>query len=73
MDVLGLEYQQGREISFLPNRPDQFWDSLNLRFAGYWGSLLGGFKRPGCQVDHSLPSSADVKNDWGCISTPPHV
>jgi hypothetical protein len=30
-------------------------------------------KRPGCEVDHSPPSSAEVKNGWRCTSTPPHV
>ena len=35
MDGPGFEDRQVRETSFLQNRPDQFWDSLNLRFAGY--------------------------------------
>jgi len=26
---------------------------------------------PGREADHSLPSSADVKNVWSCICTPP--
>jgi hypothetical protein len=28
-------------------------------------------KRPGREVDHSPPSSAEVKNAWGYTSTPP--
>jgi hypothetical protein len=27
--------------------------------------------RPGREADHSLPSSAEVKNTWSCTSTPP--
>ena len=75
MDGPGFEDRQVRETSFLQNRPDQFWDSLNLRFAGYWGSLSGegrgGVMRPWSEVDHSTPSSADVKNAWGCTSASP--
>jgi hypothetical protein len=30
-----------------------------------------GVKRPGCETDHSSPSSAEVKNEWSYTSTPP--
>jgi hypothetical protein len=30
-------------------------------------------KRPGREADHSPPPSAEVKNAWRCISTPPYV
>jgi len=40
-------------------------------------SLLGapflGVKRPGREADHSLPSSAEVKNALSCISTPQYT
>jgi hypothetical protein len=29
-----------------------------------------GVKQPGCEADHSLPSSAEVKNSWSYTSTP---
>jgi len=29
-----------------------------------------GVKRPGCEADHSLLSSAEVKHEWLCKSTP---
>jgi len=29
-----------------------------------------GIKRPGREADHSLPSSADIKNVWSYTSTP---
>jgi hypothetical protein len=35
------------------------------------GALSLGVKRPGCESDHSPPSSAEVKNAWSYISTPP--
>jgi hypothetical protein len=30
-------------------------------------------KRPGCEADHSPPSSAVVKNAWNYNSDPPYV
>jgi hypothetical protein len=35
------------------------------------GALSLGVKRPGREADHSLPSSAEVKNAWSYTSTPP--
>jgi hypothetical protein len=32
-----------------------------------------GIKRPGRESDHSLQSSAEVKNAWSYTSTPPYV
>jgi hypothetical protein len=34
------------------------------------GALSLGVKRPGCEADHSPPSSAEVKNAWSYTSTP---
>jgi len=34
---------------------------------------LLGVKRLGREADHSPQSSAEVKNAWSCISTPPYV
>jgi hypothetical protein len=34
-------------------------------------ALSLGVKRPGHEADHSLPSSAEVKNAWSYTSTPP--
>jgi len=37
--------------------------------------ILGFFhtwmKWPVCEFDHSSPTSAEGKNKWSCISTPP--
>jgi hypothetical protein len=34
------------------------------------GALTSGVNRPGCEVDHSTPSNAEV-NAWSYTSTPP--
>jgi hypothetical protein len=33
-------------------------------------ALSLGVKRPGLEIDHSAPSSAEVKNQWSYTSTP---
>jgi len=30
-----------------------------------------GLKRPGCDINHTPPFSADAENQWSCISSPP--
>jgi hypothetical protein len=35
------------------------------------GALSLGVKRPGCETDHSPPSSAEVKNAWSYTCTRP--
>jgi hypothetical protein len=37
------------------------------------GALFLGVKRPGRETDHSLPSGAEVKNEWSYTSTPQYV
>jgi hypothetical protein len=37
------------------------------------GVSFSGVKRPGCEADHSPPSSAEVKNAWSYTSTPQYV
>lgn len=60
MDGPGFEDRQVRDTSFLQNRPDQLWGSLNLRFAVYWGSLSGvggggGLNGRGLKLTTHLP------------------
>jgi hypothetical protein len=62
-----LEPQQGQEFS--PNHPDQLWGPTNLS-NGYWGLFPQGVKQQGCEADHSLPASAEVKKMWIYKSTP---
>ena len=54
---------------FSPICPDQLWGPPGLLFNGHWG-LFPGVKQPGCAVNHSPPSSAEVKNGWSYTSTP---
>jgi hypothetical protein len=37
------------------------------------GALSLGVKRPGREADHSLPSSAEIKDAWSYTSTPQYV
>jgi hypothetical protein len=37
------------------------------------GALSPGVKRPGCQADHSPPSSAEVKNAWSYTYTSQYI
>jgi hypothetical protein len=37
------------------------------------GALSPGVKRPGREVDHSPPASAEVKKMWTYTSTPPYA
>jgi hypothetical protein len=37
------------------------------------GVLIVGVKQLGYEVDHSPPSSAEVKNEWSCTSVPPYA
>jgi hypothetical protein len=37
------------------------------------GALSLRVKRPGLEVDHSPPSSAEVKNEWSYTSTPQYT
>jgi hypothetical protein len=38
----------------------------------YWGSLQG-IKQQGHEVDLSPLSTAEVKNEWNCASSPPYA
>jgi hypothetical protein len=35
--------------------------------------VSGGVKKPGCEVNHSLPSSPEVKDEWSHTSTNPYI
>ena len=53
---------------FLQKHPYKHWVSPNLLFNRYRG-CLPGINRPRCDVDHSLPFIAEVKNAWIYTST----
>jgi hypothetical protein len=39
--------------------------------ARHTGAIFCGLKQPGCEANHLLRSSAEVKNDCSCTSIPP--
>jgi hypothetical protein len=42
-----------------------------IQSAPWWGGGLStGVKRPSGEADHSLPTSAEIKNTWICTATP---
>ena len=53
----------------LPKRSDRVWGPPTLPFKGHWGCLLG-LKRPGPKGNHSIPSSAKIKNEGHYSSSP---
>jgi hypothetical protein len=57
----GLLEGQGRKLLASPPRPDRLWGPSSLLSNGY-RSFSAAVKRPGREADHSLPSSAEVKN-----------
>jgi len=61
---------RGNSLSSFPTCLDHLWGAPSFLFSVNRGSFLG-LKRPGSDVDHSPASSAEVKNAWICISTPP--
>jgi hypothetical protein len=70
LENTGFDIQGRQEILLFSKTPSQFFDPACLMYNGYWGSSLE-VNQPGCQVDHSPLSSADVKNEWSYTHTPP--
>jgi hypothetical protein len=68
--VWGSNPVTGKRFSSSPNRPDRFWDPPGLLLNGYRISFREE-KRPGRELNHIPPFSADVKNEWKHTSTPP--
>ena len=68
LDNPQFESQGARNVSLLQRCPDEICVPPNDLFIGYWGPSLE-LKRLGCEVDCSLPSNTEVKNEWSCTST----
>jgi hypothetical protein len=68
----GFVSQHG-EIVLFSTQSSQFSPSLLCNgFLGEGGAISPAVKRPGLDANHSLPSSAEVKNS-GAISPLPHL
>jgi hypothetical protein len=50
-----------------PHSPDRLWGTPSLVSNGYRGAISPRIKRPEHEVDHSTPSSAEVKNGAATI------
>ena len=66
----GFRSRQRQEVISPSKRPDRLWSELpSLMLNGQLGPLRK-VNRPRRDVDHPLPSTADVKNEWSYTSTP---
>jgi hypothetical protein len=61
---------RGKILSLLQNNPDWLFGTPSLIFSGYPGSTKG-VKWLGHDVNHSPPSSPEVKNEWSYTFAPP--
>jgi hypothetical protein len=70
---IGVRVPVGSSIFNSLCRSDRLWGPPNLLSNAYPGALSPGLKRPGCEVDNSPPTSAEVKKTWVCTATPQHA
>jgi len=61
---------KGRKLFSSVKPPDRLWVPPSFLFSRYRG-CSPGLKRPGREVNHSPPSCAEDKNEWGCTFIPP--
>jgi hypothetical protein len=62
-------HAEARDISS-SNRPDRLWGQHGLLLKGHRASFPG-VKLPKREADNLPSSSAELTNEWTCISTPP--
>jgi hypothetical protein len=67
---VGFESRHGARSLSCPKCTERLWDPPSFVVSGYCGSFPG-VKRPGLCIDHSSPSGAEVKNEWGQACTSP--
>jgi hypothetical protein len=61
----------GRRYFSIPNTRTGSGGTPSLLSNGYRGGFSPGVKRLGHEVEHSLPSSTEIKNKWSYTSKPP--
>jgi hypothetical protein len=59
--VLGFDSRPELGIFLFTTPPECLWVPPSLLSSGYPGLFPLGVKRPGCEANHSPPSSAEVK------------
>jgi hypothetical protein len=70
LDESGFESGWSKRLVYSPKHPHHLWGPHIIPFVGYWGSFMG-VKQSGCEVHHSSPPCAEVKNEWSYTSAPP--
>jgi hypothetical protein len=73
LDDRGFESRQELEILLFTTVSRPALGSIQPPIQWIPGALSLGLKRPGREADHSLPSSAEVKNSWSYASTPQYA
>jgi hypothetical protein len=71
LDERGFESRHGLEIFLFTTASRRSLGSTQPPIQWIPGALSLGVKRPRREADHSLPSSAEVKNAWNFTSTTP--
>jgi hypothetical protein len=69
--VLGLDSWQGLRIFLFTTMSRPNLGPTQPLIQWVLETLSLGVKQLGCEADHSLPSSAKVKNIWSYTFTPP--
>jgi hypothetical protein len=55
-----------KELFLSSQYPDRLWNSPVLLYSGYRGSFPE-IQRQGNEIDHTLPTSANVNNNGGAV------
>jgi hypothetical protein len=69
--VLGFDFGLGLGIFLFTTASRTVLRPIEPPIQWVPGAFPLGVRRPGRETDHSLPSSAEVKNAWSYTSTPP--
>jgi hypothetical protein len=69
----GVWILAGARFLSSPHHSDRLWGSTSLLSNRYQELFLWEVKWPGHEVDHSPPTSAEVKNMWIYTSTPTYA
>jgi len=66
----GFESSNTKTLSLLQNWPDWHWCPPSIIFK-WVPEFFAGVQQQRHEVDHSSPSTAEVKNKWSYTATPP--